>query len=304
MQTLELADKKARKGKGQQYGVQLFDRDREQNLLSLQHMLQTKTYRTSSYTNFVIKERKERLVSRLPYFPDRITHHAIMIPLKPIFLSTFTADTYSCIENRGIHAGAENMVRMLKDKEGTMYYAQLDVEKFFPSVDHEVLKNLLRKKIKDRDLLWLLDEIIDSAPGLPIGNYLSQYFSNFYLTYFDHWIKEEMKMPYYLRYCDDMIFMYRNKWKLQGLVNAIIDYLGRNLKLKIKPNWKIEPVRCGIDALGYEFYHDHILIRKGIKQSFARMLSVRPNPQSIASYLGWLKHANCTNLSKKLLAAA
>src|SRR5690606_15310200 len=146
---------------------------------------------------FKVFEPKERLVYRLPYFPDRITHHAIMNVLEPIFVANLTTDTYSCIKGRGIHACANAVKKALKDVPSTKYCLKLDITKFYPSVDHEILKALLRRKFKDQDLLELLDEIIDSAPGLPIGNYLSQYLANFYLSYFDHWIKEKKRVKYY-----------------------------------------------------------------------------------------------------------
>jgi hypothetical protein len=190
----------------------------------------------------------------------------------------------------------------LKDIPGTQYCLKLDITKFYPSVDHSVLKQLLRKKIKDTDLLWLLDGIIDSAEGLPIGNYLSQYFANFYLTYFDHWIKEEKKVKYYFRYADDMVILSDNKPYLHQLLCEIREYLQENLKLEVKDNYQVFPVEDrGIDFVGYVFFHTHVLLRKSIKQSFARMLARNKNPQSIASYKGWAKHCNSKNLVKKLL---
>ena len=156
---------------------------------------------------FKILRTKRREIYQLPYFPDRITHHAIMNILEPIWVSVFTSDTYSCIKNRGIHAAAKRLKRELKlDPEGTKYCLKIDVRKFYPSIDHEILKQVVRRKIKDKRLLWLLDEIIDSADGVPIGNYLSQYFANLYLAYFDHWIKEE-RIKYYYRYADDIVIL-------------------------------------------------------------------------------------------------
>src|SRR5690606_24192648 len=167
------------------------DRNREANIQALHEMLRHRAYKTSAYDTFTVFETKEREVYRLPYFPDRITHHAIMNVLEPIFVSVFTADTYSCIKGKGIHAASYAVKRALKDVQGTQYCLKLDIKKFYPSIDHWTLKTLLMRKFKDKNLLWLLFEIIDSAPGVPIGNYLSQYFANFYLAYFDHWLKEE-----------------------------------------------------------------------------------------------------------------
>ncbi|TSE03397.1 RNA-directed DNA polymerase [Aquimarina algiphila] len=296
------ADKKAQKGKSKQYGVQLHNLNKEANILKLHKMLKEKTYETSKYDIFKVYEPKEREVYRLPYFPDRITHHAIMNVLEPIFVSTFTADTYSCIKNRGIHLLLRRLKTTLKNANETTYCLKLDIKKFYPNIDHRILKLLLRRKFKDQDLLWLLDEIIDSAEGLPIGNYLSQYFANFYLTYFDHWIKEEKKVKYYFRYADDIVILHSEKPYLHNICYDIKNYLRNNLHLEIKDNYQIFPVKSrGIDFVGYVFYHTHVLLRKRIKKNFARKLKKNPNTRSKASYLGWLKHCNGIHLTKKLL---
>ena len=297
-----LADAIARKGKLKQPGVIQHDQNRENNIISLHEMLLNKNYKTSDYTTFTIYEPKERVIFRLPYYPDRIVHHAVMNILEPLFVSTFTTDTYSCIKGRGIHATANGVKKALKDIPGTVYCLKLDIRKFYPSINHDILKQLLRKKIKDQDLLWLLDGIIDSAEGLPIGNYLSQYFANFYLTYFDHWIKEQKYVKYYFRYADDLVILSDNKPYLHKLFSDICLYLHKNLKLTVKDNYQVFPVEArGIDFVGYVFYHTHTRFRKTIKKNFARMIFKNRNPQSIASYRGWAVHCDCKHLLKKLL---
>jgi RNA-directed DNA polymerase len=302
IENLKLADTKASKGKSKQYGVEIHKKNQESNIQLLHQWLVNKEYKTSPYTTFKVYEPKERIVYRLPYFPDRITHHAVMNILEPIFVSTFTADTYSCIKGKGIHAAARGVRKALIDVHHTKYCLKLDIKKFYPNIDHEILKQLLRRKIKDTNLLWLLDEIIDSADGLPIGNYLSQYLANFYLTYFDHWIKEKKGVKYYFRYADDIVILSDNKPYLHQMLADIKSYLSNNLKLIVKDNYQIFPVEArSIDFVGYRFYHTHTLLRKSIKQNFARMLARNKNKASIASYNGWLKHANCINLKDKLL---
>lgn len=303
IENLNIADTIARKGKSNQPGIHAHDHNREANIQTLHESLLNKTYCTSPYTTFKVYEPKEREVYRLPYFPDRITHHAVMNVLEPIFCSTFTADTYSCIKGKGIHAAARSVKAALQDAAGTIYCLKLDIKKFYPSVNHNILKSLLRRKFKDQDLLWLLDEIIDSAPGLPIGNYLSQYFANFYLTYFDHWLKEVKKVRYYFRYADDLVILHNDKIFLHSLLKEISVYLKDNLNLTVKKNYQVFPVDArGIDFVGYRFYHTHTLLRKSIKQNFARMMVRRPNKLSIASYYGWCYHANCRHLLKTLLS--
>lgn len=298
---LILADKIARKGKGDQYGIMRHDEKRDENIQALQEMLKDRTYCTSTYTVFKIYEPKEREIYRLPYFPDRIAHHAVMNIIKPVFNCMFTADTYSCIKGKGIHAAVRNLKKALVDVPGTQYCLKLDVKKFYPNIDHRILKTLLRRKFKDHDLLWLLDEIIDSSPGVPIGNYLSQYFANFYLTGFDHWIKQEKNVKYYFRYADDLVILSDSKEHLNQLLSEIRNYLQEKLLLTVKGNYQVFPVASrGIDFVGYVFFHGYVRIRKRIKQSFARMVARRKHPASIASYRGWAKHGNCIHLLKKL----
>mgnify|MGYP001169667635 CR=1 FL=1 len=210
--------------------------------------------------------------------------------------------TYSCIKGKGVHAAARNISKALKDQQGTQYCLKLDIQKFYPSVNHEILKTLLRRKFKDSELLGLLDGIIDSVEGLPIGNYLSQYFANFYMSYFDHWLKEVLQLKYYFRYADDIVILSGSKAHLHQTLSDIREYLESNLKLTIKSNYQVFPVAArGIDFLGYRFYHTHILLRKRIKKSFAKaVVNGFPAP-SIASYQGWAKHCHSKNLVKKLL---
>lgn len=302
IENLQRADNNAQVGKYASYGVIQHNKNREQNILQLHESLKNGSYKTSQYDIFKIYEPKERTVYRLPYYPDRIVHHAIMLKLEHIFVSTFTADTYSCIKGRGIHKLVNNLKHDLNDVENTLYCLKIDIKKFYPNINHEILKQLLRKKIKDNQLLSLLDEIIDSADGVPIGNYLSQYFANFYLSYFDHWIKEAMQVKYYYRYCDDMIILSANKQELHKLLHQIKERLQINLKLEIKDNYQIFPVhKRGIDFVGYVFFHTHTLLRKSIKKNFARKVAKNKQHKSIPSYTGWAKHCNSKNLLKKLL---
>lgn len=313
---LMLADKKAREGKVNSYGVRLHDKNRENNILKLHSLLKNKEYKTSIYDTFSIHVPKERIIYRLPYFPDRIVHHAIMNILEPIWLSIFTSDTFSCIKGRGIHGAMIKVKKAIKDKDNTKYCLKTDIRKFYPSVDHEVLKTIIRKKIKCKDTLWLLDEIIDSTSGVPIGNYLSQYFANLVLAYFDHKIKEVYKIKYYFRYADDMVFFAKDKTSLQKLL-YIIDKLLGELKLTLKGNYQVFPIgdnsfdrhSRGLDYVGYVFYHDETRMRKSIKKNFCKKaakvnkqdISDKEYKQKLCSWFGWAKYSNSKNLLKTIL---
>ncbi len=153
IENLELADINAHKGKMNQTCVKRHDENKEENIKKLHYELKNKLYKTSNYTTFKITDPKERLIYRLPYYPDRILHHAVMNILEPIFVSTFTHDTYSCIKGRGIHSACNSLKEALLDVENTTYCLKIDIKKFYPSIDHDILKKLLRRKIKDKDLL-------------------------------------------------------------------------------------------------------------------------------------------------------
>lgn len=302
LENLKLAELKAAKGKMNQPSVFEHMANSEVNLNTLYQVLKSGQYRTSDYTTFRVFEPKEREVYRLPFFPDRITHHAIMNILEPILINSFTADTYSCIKGRGIHGAVRAVKMALTDNCNTTYCLKLDIKKFYPSIDHAILKRLLRRKIKCTQTLALLDEIIDSAPGLPIGNYLSQFFANYYLSNFDHWIKEKKAVKYYFRYLDDIVILHVNKNYLHSLLAEIKSYLSDQLNLTVKNNYQVFPVASrGIDFVGYVFFHSHTLMRKSIKKSFARMMHYRPNKKSIGSYMGWALHCNSRNFLKKIV---
>ena len=317
LENLRLADEKARRGKANTYGVRFHDRNREANIIALHEMLRTKSFRNSEYETFTIFEPKEREIFRLPYYPDRILHHAIMNVLEPIWVSIFTTDTYSCIKKRGIHGAMRKVKQAMKDRENTRYCLKIDIRKFYPSIDHDVLKSIVRKKIKCKDTLWLLDEIIDSAAGVPIGNYLSQYFANLYLAYFDHWIKEVKRVKYYFRYADDMVFLASSKEELHSLLADIKEYM-KDLKLDLKGNEQVFPIGenrsdkhgRGLDFIGFVFYHHQTLMRKSIKKNFCRAaakwnrkdnVKLEDYLQALCSWFGWAQYSNSRYLMKKVL---
>lgn len=301
IENLQLADILARKGKLKTRGVRQHDKNREANIMALHEMLVSKTYRTGDYRKFIVKEPKVREISSLDYYPHRIVHHAIMNVIEPLLTAVFTADSYGNIRGKGIDGAHVALKAALKDEAGTRYCLKFDVQKFYPSIDHDILKALVRRKIKDADLLWLLDEIIDSAQGVPIGNYLSQYFANLYLNGLDHHIKERLGVKHYFRYVDDMVLLAATKPQLHAWLYETRQYLETKLNLIIKKNYQVFEVdERGIDFLGGVFRHEHVRMRKTIKQNFAREANGRNRPQVIAGFLGWAYRCNARHLLKKL----
>lgn len=331
MDNLRKAHKNAKRGKGWYKEVKLVDQNLDKALRALQDMLINHTYRTSQYETFVKTEgKKDREIYKLPYYPDRICQWAILQIIEPYLLNSMTKDTYSAIPKRGIQPiindlrGHEKVVKkdgkivsrrwipsiLLSDPENTAYCLKMDVRKYYPSIVHDVLKVRYRELFKDKELIWLMDEIIDSIStcpateenieilqrlgvavnvivddngkefvdgvGIPIGNYVSQYDGNFNLSIVDHWLKEVKGVKYYYRYMDDMVVFGSSKEELHQLKIEIDDFMAKNLKQVIKHNWQVFPSKVrGIDFVGYRFFGEYTLLRKSTCKAFKkRMLSI------------------------------
>lgn len=292
---LTLAHKKARRGKSRQKELQRFLLNEQDNIINLHHVLLNKEYKTSQYKIFTINEGKERQIYQLPY-KDRVVQWAIINVIGDILIKSFTKDIYSCIKGRGINLCLNNLTSVVNKYE---YCLKFDIKKYYPSVNNNILKELLKRKFKDGDLLNLLNEIIDSNRGLPIGNLSSQFFGNFYLSNFIRWLKQDLKIKDLFCYCDDIIILGNDKDELRKILNLSIDFLYKNLKLELS-NYQIFPIQSrGIDFLGYVIYHDVIYLRKSIKLKWIKMLKYYPNKKSKSSYNGWLIHCNSINLRRK-----
>ncbi len=309
MENLLLAFHNASNGKRKRDEVKRFEADLDANLRQLQAELTTRTYTTSSYEVFVKYEPKRREIYKLP-FRDRVVQWAIMQVLEPVWTPQFTSNTQACIRGRGIHSLLRQLrTDLRRDPDGTRYCLKIDVRKFYPSIDHGILKQVIRRKLKDPDVLWLLDGIIDSASGVPIGNYISQYFANLYLSELDHLLKEDVGVRYYYRYADDIVLLSDSKEYLSGVLVYINHYLNESRLLTLKSNFQIYPVESrGIDFVGYVTYHTHCLARKRNKQGLCRELAALrkkglPDEEirlRVASRMGFMKHCDSNHLLKIL----
>lgn len=281
----------------------------EENIAELREELTAHRYRTSEYEIFEKMEGKRRIIYKLP-FRDRVLHWAVMQVVEPLWTAQFTADTHACIKGRGMHTLLKKLRQDLRDDpEGTRYCLKVDIRKFYPSIDHTILKEVVRRKIKDPELLWLLDGIIESAPGLPIGNYISQHLANLYISELDHELKEVAGVRYYYRYADDMVILSGDKWDLHGLMVWLNDWLETRRNLSLKSNYQIYPVESrGIDFVGYVTYHTHCLARKKNKKGLCRevaKLRKRGVPEAeimlrTASRAGFMTHCDSKHLLKTL----
>lgn len=321
LENLEQAHKSARKGKTHYREVKMVDQDSEKYLKEIQAMLDTKSFKTSEY---VISERTEgkktRIIYKLPYYPDRIVQWAILKVVEPILIRSMTKDTYSAIPKRGTHLALSRLRKeWRKNPEECRYCLKLDMQKYYQSIPHEKLKETYRRLFKDKDLLALIDEIIDSTAGdigIPIGNYLSQYSGNLYLSKLDHWLKEEKHIKHYFRYMDDIVILHGSKEFLHSLYQEINAFALDELGLTIKPNYQVFPsdVR-GIDFLGFRIFKDYVLLRKSVAKNLKhKMLAINKKLArggninyndycSFNSYKGWLKYCDSYRLYLKYMAS-
>lgn len=308
--TLE-AYKSARRGKSGMANVRKFDRDISGNLKKIQLSLANKTFRTSDYQTKEVYEPKKRTIYVLPFAPDRIVQHATMRVIEPIWDGLFIHESYACRTGKGIHAGS---IRTMEYVRKYRYCLKCDISKFYPSVNHDVLFDIVRRKIKCPDTLWLLHNIIYSVPGgknVPIGNYTSQWLGNLYLNELDTFVKQECRIKSYLRYCDDFCLFGDDKSRLRDVGEMMRVFLWDRLRLTYS-KCDLFPVTRGVDFLGYRHFPKYILLRKSTAKRVRRKIKAIPSMLSanritkdqarsiIDSYWGWMRWANTRNLQLAL----
>lgn len=308
---LFLAWEEFRTGKSGKRDVQVFARSLEDNLFSLHETLACKTYRHGRYEAFWVHDPKRRHIHKAPVV-DRVVHHLLYTYLYDLFDPTFIHDSYSCRLGKGTHKGVERLVaftrKVSENYTGPCWALQFDIRRFFASADHEILKRLLRRKIQDETILWLLDEVIDSfhsemghGKGIPLGNLTSQVFANIYLHELDCFMKHTLKVHWYIRYADDGVVVSPSKKQLEELIKLIEDFLHTKLALELHPRkLTIRKLSWGIDFLGYIVLPHYILPRTKTKRRLLkRIRAVGHNEsayQMVQSYLGYLSHAQTYRL--------
>ena len=299
------------KGKREQGRVKNVINNIDSYAAKIREMLISKTYEPSPYITKTINDgpsQKTRTISKPRYYPDQIIHWALMQQIQPIIMRGMYQYTCGSVPGRGTSYGQKALRKWLDtDRRNTKYCLKMDIKKFYPSINNEILKAAFRRKIKDKDCLWLIDIIIDSAQGLPIGNYTSQWFANFILEGLDHYIKERLGVKYYIRYVDDLVLLGSNKRKLHKVRRAVGAYL-KDLDLQLKGNWQVFRVDDrGIDFLGFRFFRNKTILRKRNALRIRRRIKKiskkgRLNYKdacAIISYWGWIKRSDSYNFYNK-----
>lgn len=293
----------ARRGKPRLASVLRFEKNADAHLEDIRQSLLLKTFTTSGYHEKIVFEPKQRTIYVLPFSPDRIVQHALMNLVIPIWQPMFIKDSYACIEGRGIHSGSTRTMQFVRRNK---YCLKCDISKFYPSVDHAILLDIIKHKIKCMDTLWLMEDIVHSFPGkknVPIGNFTSQWFGNLYLNELDRFVKDVLHVKDYIRYCDDFLLFHNDKSVLKNWAAAVVDFCGSRLDLRLS-KCDLFPVSRGVDFLGYRHFPRYILLRKRTARSMARKLRHLPvllesgqiSPQTarsvVASAKGWMQWAN------------
>ena len=335
LDTLFQAWDEFKKGKRKKIDVGFFERNLEDNIFQLHRELVTKTYKHASYTGFYITDPKVRHIHKAEV-KDRIVHHALFKVLNPIFEPTFISDSFSCREGFGTHKGFKKLVsyarRVSKNYTRDRWVLKCDIRKFFDSVDHEVLLEIIERKIEDPDLIWLMRQIVKSyqfppprwtsangckagpcKAGIPIGNLTSQLFANVYLNRLDQFVKHKLKAKHYVRYADDFIILHEDLGFLQDSIDKIKGFLEEELKLELhKSKTFLRKLSWGIDFVGYVALPFYQIVRTKTKKRLYRKIREKINlyksnrlsnetlTQSVQSYLGILKHANTYNFEQEL----
>jgi len=301
----------------------MFEDKLEDNLFELHDKLVNFKYKHGDYESFKIYDPKIRIIHKAQVI-DRVVHTLAANELERLYKPIFIKSSYACIKNRGIHKALYDLVKCSQkasiNNKYNFWYVKCDIRKFFNNIDQIVLWEILNKKIKNKNFLWLIKQIIVSHnfgkvdKGLPLGNFTSQWLANIYLNELDYFVKHKLKIKYYLRYADDFIFFGHKKTDLLKSLCSIIEFLDKNLKLKIHEN-KIVIKKCGsgMDFVGYKVLPHYVIIRKRIKKKMINktkrvkeqldkgILSNWQYCQTVNSYLGWLKHCNGYNLTNQII---
>jgi retron-type reverse transcriptase len=299
-------------GKQSRKDVQIFEFNLMKNILELHRDLTAKTYTHSRYHAFNISDPKPRNIHKAGV-RDRLLHHAIYRILYPSYDRIFIADSYSCRRDKGTHRALNRFrnfaYKVSQNHTRTCWVLKCDIKKFFASIDHDVLKDILYTHIIDQDTCWLLEKIIGSfhssevGKGLPLGNLTSQLLVNIYMNEFDQFVKHRLKFKYYIRYADDFVFLSHDRTILETVLNKVDNFLNNSLCLQLHPHKVfIKSFASGVDFLGWVHFPDHCVLRPATKRRIFNSEKLQSgNHNTIQSYLGLLSYGNTFKLANQIL---
>ena len=292
IKNLKLAYKKAKDGKENRDYVKKFKKNLDPELKKLQEELKSFTYSPRNLNRFIVRDPKNRVIHS-SNFRDRVVYHALVNLLEPIFEKVFIHDSYASRKNKGVHKAilrfdkfkrkvSQNGILVKNASDNNLvkgYVLKADIRKYFDTVDHGALLKIIKRKIQDEKVIWLIKQILNNfntkikGKGMPLGNLTSQFFANVYLNELDYFIKYRLRTKYYIRYVDDFVIFNKDKKFLEYCKIEISNYLTKNLKLDLHPEKSnIIPLRNGITFLGYKIFYHHKLLKKSNKINFYKNL--------------------------------
>ena len=312
------AHKKSRKGKGYRREIIEFNLKQEEYIMWLLEKLQTKKYKHGGYTVFYVTEPKVRKIEKSRYI-DRIVHRWLVDNfLEPAFVPQFINTSYACLKNRGMHKAClyvKNTMKHCNKIWKDYYILKMDVSKYFDNINKKILLEILQRKIKDKELIWLIKEILYSQKrekGIEIGNYTSQMFANIYLNKVDQYIKHKLHVKYYCRYLDDSIIILKTKEEAKYALEKIKNFLSKNLELELNKKTQIFKSKQGVNFCGYKINAYRLKIRDKGKRKLKKkvrklkeqikdgILTSKEAQKFLAGHMGYIKIANTRNLEEKL----
>ena len=298
------------KGKRNKKDVQEFSFNLMDNIFQLNADLIQHTYKHGSYQAFNINDPKPRNIHKASV-RDRLLHHAIYRILYPFFDKIFIADSYSCRLNKATYKALNRFrefgYKVSENNTKTCWILKCDIKKFFANIDHKILMEILNQYISDKEILWLVKEVVESfsfarnGVGLPLGNLTSQLFVNIYMNEFDQFVKHKLKIKQYIRYADDFVIFSPDRNSLKKLIPLIQKFLAEKLHIELHPQKvSIATLASGIDFLGWVNFPNHKVLRTSTKRRMIKRLAENKSSETVNSYLGLLKHGNTHKLRRKL----
>jgi retron-type reverse transcriptase len=298
------------RGKRKKKDVMIFQAKLSDNIIELHKLLQTRTYKHGEYSAFNVSDPKPRNIHKATV-RDRLLHHLIYKELYPYFDERFIFDSYSCRRKKGTHRALNRFQsfarKVSKNNTRTCYVLKGDIKKFFASINHKALYSILRRHIEDEEMHWLIKQVVSSfhttqvGVGLPLGNLTSQLLVNIYMHEFDMFVKQELRVKYYIRYADDFAIFSDDKGYLEELIYKMEIFLNKKLKLSLHENKVyIKTYASGVDFLGWVHFPYHRQIRTSTKRKVIRKLKGYPKQETINSYRGLLGHGDTYEFRKSL----